>query len=157
LSGTWSGPPYLKGCRLGFSLVNSNKIFVSDAKYTRLNKALSDNDMEDYFINPERAKENVEGPFYTIDIGRDCGCGLPEAEAPELIRMTKDRRYQSYFYKQPLTEIEIDHAIEAVNICQIHDIRYGGKDPGIIKRIESGQSDYIITKKGKVILNEKNT
>ncbi len=36
----WNEPLYLKGRRLGFSLVYSNKIFESDAKFTHLNKTL---------------------------------------------------------------------------------------------------------------------
>ena len=40
LTAMWNKPPYLKGWRLCFSLVYSNKIFESDAKSTRLNKAL---------------------------------------------------------------------------------------------------------------------
>ncbi len=34
----WSELRYLKGCRLGFSLVYSNNTFENDAKYARLNK-----------------------------------------------------------------------------------------------------------------------
>ena len=113
--------------------------------------------MNEYFINPDRAIENIDGPFYTIDFRCDCACELPEREAPELMRMTEDRRYQSYFYKQPVTALEIAHAIEAVNICPIHDIRYGGKDPEIIKRIDSGQADFKIFKNGQIGLNEKQT
>lgn len=36
----WNELPYLKGWRLGFSLVYSNNKFENDAKSTRLNKAL---------------------------------------------------------------------------------------------------------------------
>ena len=39
-SAMWNEPPYLRGWRLGFSLVYSNKIFENDAKNTRLNNAL---------------------------------------------------------------------------------------------------------------------
>ena len=98
------------------------------------------------------ALENVEGPFYTVDIGCDCGCCLPESVAPDLLKTTEDRRYQTYFYKQPKTKKEIENAIEAINICPIHDIRYGGKDPEIIKLIEPTQSDYKILKNGKLKL-----
>ena len=109
------------------------------------------NQMNEYYQHPGRAKENIEGPFYTVDIGCDCGCLLPEETAPTLLRTTEDRRGQTYFIKQPETEDEFIDAIEAVNICDIHDIRYGGKDPLIIRAIESGKSDYVRTKNGEVI------
>ena len=41
MAGLWDESPHLEGWRLGFSLVYSNKIFKSDVKYMRLNKALS--------------------------------------------------------------------------------------------------------------------
>jgi hypothetical protein len=110
--------------------------------------------MEEYYVSKQRAKENVDGPFYTIDMGCDCGCLLPEAEAPELLKTTDDRRHLTYFFKQPSTEIELSHAINAVNVCPIHDVRYGGKDPRIIKRIDLDQSDYILNKSGEVVLSE---
>lgn len=61
------------------------------------------------------------------------------------------------FYKQPETAEEISRAIEAINICPIHDLRYGGKDPKIISRVEPSQSDYIIDNNGSVLLNKSNT
>ncbi|PCJ35821.1 MAG: hypothetical protein COA99_13650 [Moraxellaceae bacterium] len=110
--------------------------------------------MKDYYEHLGRAKENVEGPFYTVDIGSDCGCLLPEETAPTLVKTTEDRRGQTYFIKQPETEEELIDAIEAVNICDIHDVRYGGKDPKIIRAIEEGKSDFIIKKGGDVVLPE---
>ncbi len=104
------------------------------------------------FIHPERAKENVPGPFYTVDIGCDCGCSLPEEIAPDLLKNTEDRRYQTYFYKQPETESEIARAIEAINVCPIHNIRYGGKQAEIIVKVREGQSDSIVSKSGEVVL-----
>jgi hypothetical protein len=77
-----------------------------------------------YYIHPDRAKENCDGPFYTVDIGCDCGCGLPE---------------------------ELALAIKAVNLCPTHDIRYGGTDVKIIAKIKSGQSDYEINKSGVAV------
>jgi len=106
----------------------------------------------EYFESPERATENIEGPFYTVEIGVDCGCGLPESVAPLLLKTTDDRRYQTYFTKQPSSPEEIHQAIEAINICPIHEIRYGGKNPEIIKLVNSGQSDYIINSLGQVVI-----
>ncbi|MCJ8314002.1 MAG: ferredoxin [Pseudomonadales bacterium] len=109
------------------------------------------NNMKYHRFN-DYAVENVDGPFYTIDIGSDCGCLLPEAEAPTLLKTTNDPRDQTYFYRQPETKEEIENAIEAINICPIHDIRYGGRDPEIIKLIEPSQTDYKILKNGKLKL-----
>ena len=113
--------------------------------------------MKNYYEHQDRAIENISGPFYTVSVGCDCGCGLPESSAPELLRMTDDRSNQSYFYKQPETNLEIASAINAVNVCPIHDVRYGGQDPEIIKRIDPTQTDYNISKNGSVVLNEINT
>lgn len=112
--------------------------------------------MEEYFLHPDRAIENVEGSFYTVSVGTDCGCMIPEEIAPTLLKCTDDRRYQTYFSKQPETVQEIMNAINAINTCPIHNIRYGGKDPKIIKDIEVGQSDYIIDINGQVVLAEDN-
>ena len=107
----------------------------------------------EYFIHPERAKENVSGPFYTVDIGCDCGCCLPEEIAPDLLKTTEDQRVQTYFYKQPETELEIARAIKAINICPIHNVRYGGTEAKIIVKVREGQSDFIISTNGEVILS----
>jgi hypothetical protein len=111
-----------------------------------------------YFQHPHRAKQNCDGPFYSVSIGTDCGCGLPEEEAPNLVRMaSRDEGYQSYFYKQPLNETEIQQAIDVINICPIHDLRYGGKDPEIIEKVEPGRSDYIVLNAGGVVLDDSST
>jgi hypothetical protein len=105
----------------------------------------------------EKAKENVDGPFYAVAMESDCGCGLPEVAAPDLLKMSDSRGYQSYFYRQPETSDEISRAIEAINVCPIHDLRYCGQDPTIISRIDDSQSDYLINKNGKVVINASNT
>jgi hypothetical protein len=104
-----------------------------------------------YYIHPDRAKENCDGPFYTVDIGCDCGCGLPEELAPSLVKNTGDCKWQTYFHKQPESPEELALAIKAVNLCPIHDIRYGGTDVKIIAKIKSGQSDYEINKSGVAV------
>lgn len=105
----------------------------------------------------ERAKENVDGPFYAVAMEYDCACGLPEAEAPDLIRMSDNIGYQTYFYKQPQSEEEISRAIEAINICPIHDLRYCGADPEIIARINPSQVDFCIGKNGEIVPSVQNT
>lgn len=105
-----------------------------------------------YFVHPERAKENVAGAFYTVDIGCDCACGIPEAIAPSLLATTEDRRYQTYFYKQPETDAELTAAIEAIASCGIHNIRYGGINREIIKRIRAEQCDYRVNWLGCLVL-----
>ncbi|AQT58888.1 hypothetical protein B0D95_01380 [Cellvibrio sp. PSBB023] len=92
-----------------------------------------------------------------MDIGCDCGCGLPEEFATSLLKNTNDRRWQTYFFKQPESQAELELAIKVVNLCPIHDIRYGGKDPEIISQISSGQSDYEVNAQGVVVLNQEHT
>ena len=110
-----------------------------------------------YYLHPNRTKENCSGPFYTVDIGCDCGCGLPEEFAPSLLQNTNDRRRQTYFFKQPESQAEVELAINVVNLCPIHDIRYGGKDPEIIAQISAGKSDYEVNAQGVAVLNQQHT
>ena len=104
-----------------------------------------------------KAKENVEGDFYCVDMGCDCGCGIPEELAPNLLKTTEDKRHQTYFYKQPVTKQEIELAIESTKVCPIHDIRYGGKEKWIIKKMTEEQCDYFIDELGNVRKKSKNT
>jgi hypothetical protein len=106
----------------------------------------------DWFVHPSRAKENVDGPFYAVAIGCDCGCMLPESIAPDLLGTLGRPSYQTYFRRQPETPDEIDRACEAIEICPIHDLRYGGKDPAILKRLPESQCDFRLLEDGRVEL-----
>lgn len=98
----------------------------------------------------KRVEENANGDFYALELEFNCGCGQPEAAAPDLVKMSDKRGLQSFFYKQPTTEVEVQRAIDAVNVCPIHELRYGGKDPGIIARVDPDLSDYRVVD-GQVI------
>ncbi|MEZ6143298.1 MAG: hypothetical protein R3B84_22250 [Zavarzinella sp.] len=99
------------------------------------------------------ASENAPGPFYAEDIGTDCGCLLPEGEAPTLLATTGPPRYQTYFLRQPETPLEIEQACAAIRICHVHSLRYGGKDPEILTRLADVPHlcDYQLTRDGRVI------
>ncbi len=73
------------------------------------------------------------GDFY-INNGDCIACGAPEAEAPDIIEHSKSDNH-CYFKKQPLTDDEIDQAINAMMVSCIDALRYGGQDEKIIRRL----------------------
>jgi hypothetical protein len=82
-----------------------------------------------------RLAKNAPGPFYTTG---DClACGLPEQEAPELLAKLGDTNSDTYFVRQPETADEIERACRALKSCCVPALRYGGKDPVIIKRLDN--------------------
>jgi hypothetical protein len=75
----------------------------------------------------------VENPLCII-------CGVPEHEAPDLIGFHEDpsgthSSSHCFFRRQPETDEEVELAISAVAICCCGAYRYGGEDPGIIRRL----------------------
>ena len=108
----------------------------------------------DWFLHPQRAAENVPGPFYAVAAGCDCGCLLPEQEAPDLLATLGSPSYQTYFRRQPVGPSEVERACAAVAICPIHDLRYGGRDPAILMRLPPDRCDFRLGPNGEVELSE---
>src|SRR5687768_14251449 len=105
---------------------------------------------EDYFHHPFRFPGNVEGPFYTTGYQTHatddpqsplvwCGeclfCEAPEHEAPELLAPLNDHNIDTYFIRQPASPNELEHACNALKVCCVAALRYGGKDRSIIARL----------------------
>lgn len=89
---------------------------------------------------PQRHPENVAGPFY---VERDCcrACEAPCYEAPDLMSASNSSREDAgcFFRKQPATSEEVERACNAVSVSCTKAVRYGGDDPGILRRLyESG-------------------
>src|SRR4051794_1324807 len=82
---------------------------------------------------PTRHPLNVSGPFYTC--GRCLACGAPELEAPQLLAKLDDVNRITHFVRQPATPEEIEHACRAIEVCCVGDLRYGGDDPQILRRL----------------------
>ena len=75
---------------------------------------------------------NATGPFYSVK-DRCIICLAPESVAPHLMGLYEDpsgtnRMSHCFFKKQPETAEEIDHAIAAMNISCVQNLRYAG-DP----------------------------
>jgi uncharacterized protein (TIGR02996 family) len=94
--------------------------------------------------HPRRCPLNVVGPFYTTG---DClACEAPEAEAPDLLAPLQDGNITTYFVRQPQTAEEIERACQAIEVCCVMDLRYGGTDPKIIARLRNDPlaCDYLL-------------
>ena len=65
-------------------------------------------------VNKNRFTKNVPGDFYTN--GECMACDLPEAEARHLMSVLTDDNYDTYFVKQPKTDVEITQAIAASHV-----------------------------------------
>src|SRR5690348_11389024 len=91
-----------------------------------------------------RLPQNAPGPFYGI--GGCLCCGAPEAEAPTLISELTDENFETYSVRQPATPAEVEQACCALDSCCLSTLRYGGTDPGIIRRLgnTSTYCDYLI-------------
>ena len=114
---------------------------------------------EEWYKHPRRHPKNVDGPFYSLaegdkdDTHSEClDCELPQSEGNHLISSLNGDDGDTYFVKQPETPEEIDMAITACGVCCVNGLRYGGKDPEIIKQMDSDECDYKITLFGKVKL-----
>jgi hypothetical protein len=93
---------------------------------------------------PQRCPLNVPGPFYTL--GTCLACEAPEYEAPDLLAPLDDNNFTTYFVKQPETPEEIERACNAIRVCCVADLRYGGTDPAIIERLGNDETvcDYTL-------------
>lgn len=74
---------------------------------------------------------NVPGDFYVEKDGCTL-CGAPEVEAHGLMANSDEG---CYFIRQPQTEEEIEHAINAITVSCVSAVRYGGTDQKIIKKL----------------------
>jgi hypothetical protein len=89
----------------------------------------------------QRVAKNAPGDFYVVD-GYCMRCCVPHDVAPELMNDQSEEFWQCYFRRQPATRGEVDKAIEAICISDMHALRYGGKDPSIIRKLhERGRSN----------------
>jgi ferredoxin len=94
--------------------------------------------------NFERTPLNAEGDFYVVK-DTCITCMAPHHEAPELMGLGDETG--CYFRRQPQTEEEVGHAVEAVRVSCVEALRYSGDDPEILewlraKRCKS-QSDVL--------------
>ncbi len=88
---------------------------------------------------------NAPGDFYVVN--EFCiACEAPEAEAPDLMAHDSDgARYHCYFKRQPATREETERACSAVEVGCCGAVRYGGRDPAVLKRLKKwgrDASDY---------------
>lgn len=103
----------------------------------------------DYYIHPNRFPLNVEGAFYTLGMqfkdGAWCAecmsCGTPEVEAPKLLATFSEECADTYFIRQPETDEEIILACNALNVCCVDALRYGGSDPKILALLHPSVCD----------------
>ncbi|HEY7087185.1 MAG TPA: type II CAAX endopeptidase family protein [Tepidisphaeraceae bacterium] len=85
--------------------------------------------------------QNAPGDFY-VEADQCLRCCLPHGEAPELMNDCKVEFRECYFRRQPQTPEEVEHAIQAIWVSELHCIRYGGSDQTIIRRLhELGRED----------------
>jgi hypothetical protein len=82
----------------------------------------------------QRVAENATGDFY-VEAGYCMRCCLPHGEAPELMNDPEINFAECYFRRQPQTREEVEHAIQAIQVCEVASICYGGTDPAIIDRL----------------------
>lgn len=105
----------------------------------------------DWYKHPNRHPKNIDGPFYSLATDweddeychSEClDCDLPQLKAPTLLKSLQCEDGDTYFIKQPETESEINQAIAAAKCCCVNALRYGGKDPTIIKSMGQELCDH---------------
>ena len=119
-----------------------------------------------YFTHPRRFPANVEGPFYTtgtvvcgdsryVGIASDClQCLTPEHEAPDLLAPINKSNLNTHFVKQPCNADEVQRACNALRVCCVYALRYGGRDLDVIRQLENSPlfCDYILDEQGELVL-----
>ena len=86
-------------------------------------------------INRNRHPLNAPGDFYVVQ-DLCLACLAPENEAPDLIGNVKKPYYHCFFKRQPATEEEIYQACRACRVSETEAIRYAGRNPEIILRLQ---------------------
>lgn len=119
-----------------------------------------------YFTHPRRFPGNVEGPFYTtgtivcgdsryVGIASDClQCLTPEHEAPDLLAPINKSNLNTHFVKQPCNADEVQRACNALRVCCVYALRYGGRDLDVIRQLENSPlyCDYVMDEQGELVL-----
>ena len=81
---------------------------------------------------------NAEGPFYVVD-GCCTACGVPEATAPEMFAY--DSATHCYVRRQPVSDDEVERALQVIRGQELGCVRYRGTDAVILRRLaEAGES-----------------
>ena len=81
----------------------------------------------------------AKGDFY-VNVEECIVCGAPEHVAPEVIAMTQDadiHQNHCFFKKQPSTPEEIERAVTAMDASCVEALRYRGRDPEVLRRLEA--------------------
>jgi len=80
------------------------------------------------------------------------GLRAPEVEAPEVLSPLTDDDLETYFARQPVTTAEIAHASRAAEACCVTSIRYGGRDPAVIRGLGNSDEycDFIVKDDGEL-------
>ena len=87
----------------------------------------------------ERDPLSTPGDFY-VENHTCTSCMAPHSEAPEL--MGHDEQTGCYFKRQPETDEEIEHAVQAIRVSCVKALRYSGNNPKIIERLKEVYCPY---------------
>lgn len=100
---------------------------------------------------PRRHAANVEGAWYTT--GQCLACSVPEDAAPMLFAPLGGENWLTHFVRQPSSEEEVERACCAAVGCCVADVRYGGRDPGIIRRLGNHPDycDYVMASDNQIL------
>jgi uncharacterized protein (TIGR02996 family) len=85
------------------------------------------------FAHPHCHPLNVPGLWYTC--GQCMQCLAPEQEAPDLLAPLDGDNTVTHFVRQPVLPDEVERACRAAVVCCVMDVRYGGTDPVVIRRL----------------------
>jgi hypothetical protein len=102
-------------------------------------------------MTPTRHTANAEGDWYTT--GQCLACAAPEDAAPMLFAPLGGDNYLTHFVRQPGTPDEVELACRAALVCCVADVRYGGHDVGIIRRLGNHPEycDHVIDDEGQLL------
>lgn len=88
-------------------------------------------------VAEKRYRKNADGDFYGV--ADECLCinaCIPAEIAPDLISY-EEKPENCYFKKQPKTKEEFELAVDAVLSAFTKNLRYGGKDIRVLKKIRA--------------------